>query len=514
MEWWEDWPEMSKCTVRCQTAGPLAGPRPWPVQQHCVCVLPWLAQGPRNLTMKWTEESESLEETTSSLSIPWDHADGPVQQHRIIFSPTVGDPVDEYVVHTLLVLFNPGPDVYGILWKVIVVTAFWGVFGFLVFIWRTVLAVKPPMYQVTLKQITEKIKTVEKENRELEENLSAWEQKANDTKKCMEETIRQKMLSEEALKFKEYMPTMERVNESLKGFIQSARAKLQAALEQTAPRPRSAGTLKTRSEGSMQRAMMTEECNLEEGKKKMQDHRAASGALKGEDSNFQRKVKKVRFLDEIGGQRTMDTEEKVDVNRCELVGKQQLLAAEEKAKLAEEEIRQYKMRLEECHGQMREAEITWRHQVALAEKKAQDSSLRAQELERENSEMRRESSELKREVAHLKQRLDAVCRWRQAEKYMRQEPTPGGPHRLYPPLRASGLGGAPMRNGTSFPAQEAEETQVTVDVGGPCPFAGPARVASPMSRPVPPFRGCWPPPPGPAPWPVGPWPQPPMSPLA
>nr|XP_031531890.1 transport and Golgi organization protein 1 homolog [Vicugna pacos] len=95
------------------------------------------------------------------------------------------------------------------------------------------------MYQVTLKQITEKIKTVEKENRELEENLSAWEQKANDTKKCMEETIRQKMLSEEALKFKEYMPTMERVNESLKGFIQSARAKLQAALEQTAPRPRS-----------------------------------------------------------------------------------------------------------------------------------------------------------------------------------------------------------------------------------------------------------------------------------
>ncbi|XP_032313921.1 transport and Golgi organization protein 1 homolog [Camelus ferus] len=128
-----------------------------------------------------------------------------------------------------------------------------------------------------------------------------------------------------------------------------------------------------------------------EHKKKMQGHHAASGSLKGEEANFQRQVKKVCFFDEIGGQRNMDTEEKVDMNGCELVGKQQLLAAEEKVKLAEEETRQYKRRFEECHRQMREAEITWRHQVALAEKKAQDSSLRPQELERENSELRREN---------------------------------------------------------------------------------------------------------------------------
>ncbi|XP_064343171.1 transport and Golgi organization protein 1 homolog isoform X4 [Camelus dromedarius] len=188
-----------------------------------------------------------------------------------------------------------------------------------------------------------------------------------------------------------------------------------------------------------------------EGKKKMQDHHAASGSLKErEEDGFQRQVKKVRVLDEISGQRSMDTEGKVDMNGCELVGKQQLLAAKEEAKLAEEETRWYKIRLEECHGQMREAEIIWRHQVTLAEKKAQDSSLRAQELEREISELRREnsdlrrensdlrrekSSELRREVAHLKQRLDAICRWRQAEEYMRQEPTPGGPYRLQPPLR-------------------------------------------------------------------------------
>ncbi|XP_072829933.1 uncharacterized protein [Vicugna pacos] len=293
------------------------------------------------------------------------------------------------VIHALSALFHSGPEVYGILWKVIiVVAAFWGVFDFLVFIWRTILA--------------------------------------------------------------EYIQTMERVNDCLNGFIQSVPAKLQAARDQNAKRPHSPGILKTRSEGSMQRAMTTEECNLEEGKKKMQDHHAASGSLKeGEEDNFQKYVKKVRVLDEIGGQRNMDTGGKVDMNGCELVGKQQLLAADERAKLAEEKTQLYKLRLEECHGQMREAEITWRHQVALAEKKAQDSLLRAQELERENSELRRENSqlrrenselrreddELQREVAHLKQRLDATCRRRQVEEYMRQEPTPGGPHRLHPPLR-------------------------------------------------------------------------------
>ncbi|XP_064338602.1 coiled-coil domain-containing protein 144A-like isoform X4 [Camelus dromedarius] len=39
---------MSKCTVH-RTAGTLAGPCPWLVQQRHVCALPWLARGPRNL---------------------------------------------------------------------------------------------------------------------------------------------------------------------------------------------------------------------------------------------------------------------------------------------------------------------------------------------------------------------------------------------------------------------------------------------------------------------------------
>lgn len=52
--------------------------------------------GPRNLRV--------FGETTNSLSVAWDHADGPVQQYRIIYSPTVGDPIDEYVSLILIYL--------------------------------------------------------------------------------------------------------------------------------------------------------------------------------------------------------------------------------------------------------------------------------------------------------------------------------------------------------------------------------------------------------------------------
>ncbi|XP_072804373.1 uncharacterized protein [Vicugna pacos] len=289
------------------------------------------------------------------------------------------------ILHTFVLLFHPGSDVYELLWKLILLAASWGVSSFLLFVWRTVFAVKPPVCQVNLKQMTEQIKNLENENRELAENISAWVQKTNNAKKCLEETIRQKMLSEKSLKFKENLKTIERVDERLNDIIQIAQAKLQAVRD--AKSPHLPGVSKTRSEGSMQRAVTTGDCSLEEGKKKMQDQHAASGSLQEhEEDRFQEQVKKVRVLDEISRQRTMDTEGKVDMNGCELVGKQRLLAAE-KAKLAEEEAREYKIRLEECHVQMREAEITWRHQVALAEKKAQDSSLRAQELERDNSDL-------------------------------------------------------------------------------------------------------------------------------
>ncbi|XP_072794480.1 transport and Golgi organization protein 1 homolog [Vicugna pacos] len=420
--------------------------------------------------------------------------------------------------------------------------------------------------------MAEKIKNVEEKSRELAENISAWKQKATDSKKRLEETVRQKkMLSGEALTFKENLKSVEKDNEYLNNIIQITLAKLQAARAQDAKSPHSIlgkgtspenlkdavsmntsgtsepGVLKTRSEDSMQTVVMTEDCNPEGRKKKMQGHHAASGSVKAaEEARFQRRKKKVRWFDETCGQRNMGTEGKVDVKGCELVGKQQLLAAEERAKLAEKETKQHKRRLEECHGQMREAEITLGLQVILAEKEAQDNWIRARELERENAEWRRE-------VAHMKQRLDAICRERQAEEYMRQQaeeaqvygnervpyPISAAPCRFYPseyppapflgyrppppsppwcspgpyqtPLSPLfGPGAAPVQPGSSRQPEAALEAQVTLGVGGPHPFTGPACMACLISSPSSPSG---PPAPGPPLCPVQPRPPAPPAPL-
>ncbi|EPY78905.1 hypothetical protein CB1_000990002 [Camelus ferus] len=204
-------------------------------------------------------------------------------------------------------------------------------------------------------------------------------------------------------------------------------------------------------EGPMQSAMMTEDCSLEEVKKKMQDHHAASGSLKeGEEDNFQRQVKKVHVLDEIGGQRTMDTEGKLDMKGCELVEKKHLLAVEQKLKLAEEEIQMYK--------------------------------------------------------------LEEICRQRQAEEYTRQGPISGGPYTLHPPLRGKEhtvtsscfISAAKAAEWVAL-AEKAQDSSGTLHAGGPQPFRGPARVAFPVSGPS---SSSWPPAPGPPLCPVQPCPPP------
>ncbi|KAM8917084.1 collagen alpha-1(XII) chain isoform 2-T2 [Spinachia spinachia] len=46
--------------------------------------------GPRNLRV--------YDPTTSTLSVSWEHADGPVTQYRITYAQTTGDPIEEYTV--------------------------------------------------------------------------------------------------------------------------------------------------------------------------------------------------------------------------------------------------------------------------------------------------------------------------------------------------------------------------------------------------------------------------------
>ncbi|XP_026978046.1 transport and Golgi organization protein 1 homolog isoform X2 [Sagmatias obliquidens] len=130
---------------------------------------------------------------------------------------------------------QPGPDFYGLPWKPVLTTAFLGMVSFAIFFWRTVLAVKNRVYQVTEQQISEKLKNIMKENAELVQKLSSYEQKIKESKKHVQETKKQNMiLSDEAIRFKDKIKNLEETNEILGDRAKSLCAMLESEREQNA----------------------------------------------------------------------------------------------------------------------------------------------------------------------------------------------------------------------------------------------------------------------------------------
>ncbi|XP_047275739.1 transport and Golgi organization protein 1 homolog isoform X4 [Homo sapiens] len=128
---------------------------------------------------------------------------------------------------------QPGPDFYGLPWKPVFITAFLGIASFAIFLWRTVLVVKDRVYQVTEQQISEKLKTIMKENTELVQKLSNYEQKIKESKKHVQETRKQNMiLSDEAIKYKDKIKTLEKNQEILDDTAKNLRVMLESEREQ------------------------------------------------------------------------------------------------------------------------------------------------------------------------------------------------------------------------------------------------------------------------------------------
>ncbi|KAM9612659.1 transport and Golgi organization protein 1 homolog isoform 6-T6 [Trichechus inunguis] len=128
---------------------------------------------------------------------------------------------------------RPGPDFYGLPWKPVLITAFLGIVSFAIFFWRTILAVKNRVYQVSEQEIAEKLKNIMKENAELLEKLSNYEQKIKESKKHVQETKKQNtILSDEAVKFKDKIKELEENNEVLDDKAKSLRVMLESEREQ------------------------------------------------------------------------------------------------------------------------------------------------------------------------------------------------------------------------------------------------------------------------------------------
>ncbi|XP_008591809.1 PREDICTED: melanoma inhibitory activity protein 3-like [Galeopterus variegatus] len=129
---------------------------------------------------------------------------------------------------------QPGPDFYGLPWEPVLITAFLGIVSFGVFFWRTVLVVKSRVYQVTEQQISNKVKNITRENQELAQKLSDYEQKIKESKKYIHPPPPQNMiLRDEAIKYKDKLKTLEKTSEILDDTAKSLRVLLGSEREHT-----------------------------------------------------------------------------------------------------------------------------------------------------------------------------------------------------------------------------------------------------------------------------------------
>ncbi|XP_038204421.1 transport and Golgi organization protein 1 homolog isoform X1 [Arvicola amphibius] len=141
--------------------------------------------------------------------------------------------ISKMLIATLPDNVQPGPDFYGLPWQPVIVTAILGIVSFAIFSWRTILVVKSRIYQVTEKQISKKLENIKKENAELKEKLSNYEQKIKESKKHVQDTKKENMiLSDEAIKYKDKIKVLEEANEILSDKAKSLHLMLESEREQ------------------------------------------------------------------------------------------------------------------------------------------------------------------------------------------------------------------------------------------------------------------------------------------
>ncbi|KAM6433800.1 transport and Golgi organization protein 1 homolog [Rhynochetos jubatus] len=120
------------------------------------------------------------------------------------------------LVATLPEEIRPGPDFHGLPWEPIIMTALVGIATLAVIFWRTCLSVKSRIYQVTEKQLAEKIKNLLQEKSEILEKMSAYDQKIKEAKESVKVAQEQKdILSDETAGLKDTVKGLEEANRQL-----------------------------------------------------------------------------------------------------------------------------------------------------------------------------------------------------------------------------------------------------------------------------------------------------------
>ncbi|XP_074753368.1 transport and Golgi organization protein 1 homolog isoform X1 [Athene noctua] len=120
------------------------------------------------------------------------------------------------LVATLPEEMRPGPDFHGLPWEPVIITALVGIATLAIIFWRTCLSVKSRIYQVTEKQLAEKIKNLLQEKTEILEKMSEYDQKIKEAKESVKVAQEQKdILSDETAGLKDTVKGLEEANRQL-----------------------------------------------------------------------------------------------------------------------------------------------------------------------------------------------------------------------------------------------------------------------------------------------------------
>ncbi|KAM6279178.1 transport and Golgi organization protein 1 homolog isoform 2-T2 [Porphyrio hochstetteri] len=133
------------------------------------------------------------------------------------------------LVATLPEEIRPGPDFHGLPWEPVIITALVGIATLAIIFWRTCLSVKSRMYQVTEKQLAEKIQTLLQEKTAILEKVSEYDQKIKEAKESVKMAQEQKdILSDETAGLKDTVKELEEANRQLDDRVKNLHKMLEA----------------------------------------------------------------------------------------------------------------------------------------------------------------------------------------------------------------------------------------------------------------------------------------------
>ncbi|CAM5102643.1 unnamed protein product [Eretmochelys imbricata] len=222
-------------------------------------------------------------------------------------------PFTDILIATLPEDIRPGPDFHGLPWEPIIITALVGIATLGILFWRTFLSVKSRMYQVTEKQLAEKIKNLLQEKTEILEKMSEYDQKIKEAKESVKVAQKQNTsLSDEAAGLKDVIKGLEETNHLLDDRLRNLQTVLETERQQNVKKEDKIFEMQTALE-KLQEVIMLHSVELSEvqivlNEAKLSEEKVKSELRHVQEENARLKKRKEQLLQEAEGWSERHTE--------------------------------------------------------------------------------------------------------------------------------------------------------------------------------------------------------------